>query len=99
MVEMEKRGVPTIASVAPAFVADARMSGKVFGSKHVVLRILPGDSATVSSEKVREMVTATIDQVINGLTKPVSAIEAEVAKPSAVLTIEGEDLLDAYEKM
>ena len=101
MVEWEKRGVPTVASVAPAFFEDAKMSGKVFGCKNVVLRVLPGDSAIEPADRVCEMATETIDQVIDGLTKSATVLEAaaEAAKPSAVLTIEGNNLLDATDKM
>jgi hypothetical protein len=101
MVEFEKRGLPSIASVAPAFYEDAKMSGKVFGSKNIVLRVLPGDSAIEPAERVREMAAETIDQVIDGLTKSAALLEAEAeaAKPSAIITIEGKDLLDATLKM
>jgi hypothetical protein len=99
MVELEKRGIPTVSWVAPGFIEDAKMSGQVFGAKSLALAILSHEPAYELREQVREMVSQSIDQVIEGLTKPVTTTKAETALTSEILTIQGTDLLEATEKM
>ena len=99
MIEVEKRGIPTAAWIDAGFVEDARMSAKTSGAKGLALGVLAGPSAQLPPEQVREQVADSIAQVIEGLTKPVPAFEAEEALPGEVLTIQGADLLDAAEKM
>ncbi len=99
MIEIEKRGLPTAAWIDAGFDEDARMTVKVFGAKGLALGVLAGPSAQLSPERVREQVAGTIERIIDGLTKPVAAFEAKKVLPGGVLTIQGDDLLNAAEKM
>ncbi len=101
MVELEKRGVPTVSWLSPGFLEDAKMSTKIFGAKGLGLALLSRGTVWEHSEQTGELVAAAIDQVIGSLTKPVMAFEAEEKKvaPSEVLTIQGDDSLDAIEKI
>lgn len=99
MLELEKRGIPTVNWCVFGFVEDAKMSAKVFGLKGLPLAVIPHDPAFEDPEQLRETVAKSIDQVIDGLTKEVMEVKAEAALPSEVLTIQGADLLDATEKM
>ncbi len=99
MIELEKRGVPTVGWVGIGFIDDAKMSAKVSGSKGVGLAVLSRETSVEPPEVVRELVGNSIDQVIEGLTRPVMEAKAKEVLLREILTIQGDDLLDATDKM
>jgi len=99
MIEVEKHGIPTVAWFDAGFDKDASMTAKAFGAKGLALGVLPGPSAQLTVEQVQKQVADAIDQIIDGLTKPVTPFKSEEAAVGQVLTIQGDDLLDAEAKM
>ncbi|RMF90143.1 MAG: hypothetical protein D6736_07275 [Nitrospinota bacterium] len=100
MVELEKRGVPTVSWTAEHFVADAQRSAETFGLSTLPLAVMPFPFTNQAPERIRAMVDAAFSQVVAGLTQPITVQEPPlVAQPAEVLTIEGDDLLDAVARM
>ncbi len=100
MVEMEKRGVPTVAWTAERFIHDAQASARAFGLSRIARAVMPAPATNEPADRIRQMAVDSIDQVIDGLTKPALPEAGMVAaKPSEVLKFQAEDLLEAFEKM
>ncbi|MCI0848076.1 MAG: hypothetical protein J4N86_06065, partial [Chloroflexi bacterium] len=103
MVEFEKRGVPTVSWVAEGFIRDAIRSAENFGVPTVAMATMPSPFTNQSPGGVESMVSAGIDQVIQGLTEPpergpaVDAGFTTITEP--MLNFEGKDLLDTMEVM
>lgn len=102
MVELEKRGVPTVSLTANAFIRDARRSAASFGLPFLPIAIMPEPFTNQPPERIRRMVDASIGQVVASLTQ---APEAGPSKPELtmipdeVLPFTGTDLLDATAEM
>ena len=99
MVELEKRGIPTAMWTSAPFVNDGEVSARAFGFETIAMVVMEKATAAHPPEELRRMVDASIDQVIAGLTKPVAKYKAEAPAPSKTISIQGNDLLDATEKM
>jgi len=100
MFEMEKRGIPTVSWTAERFIGDAQASARAFGLSTIAMAVIPDPATNEPTDRIWEMVTASIDQAIDGLTKPVLPEADKVAaRPSEVLKFQAEDLLEATEKM
>jgi len=99
MVELEKRGIPTVMWTSDYFVNDGEVSARSFGFDTIAMATMEKGTAAHPPEELCRMVDASIDQVIAGLTKPVAKRKAEAPAPSKTITIQGNDLLDATEKM
>ena len=81
------------------FVLDAEVSAKTFGFDAVAIATIEKATAARGPEELRQMVDSSIGKVIESLTKPVAKPHAKVGLPSELITIKGNDLLDAMEKM
>jgi len=81
------------------FANDAEVSARAFGFDTVAMAKMTKATAAHSPEELHQMVDNCIDQVLDGLTKLPARHEAEPVLPSKVITIQGDDLLDATEKM
>jgi hypothetical protein len=100
MFELEKRGIPTVSWTAERFIDDAQASALAFGLTTIPIAIIPVPCTNEPADRIRQMAADSIDQVIDGLTKPVSPKVTKVAaRPSKVLKFQAEDLLEAFEKM
>lgn len=99
MLELEKRGTPTVMWTSSSFANDAQVSARAFGFDTLAMAVMEKATAAHSPEELYHIVDNSIDQVTDGLTKPVAKREAEAVLPSKVITIQGDDLLDATEKM
>ncbi|MBI4636407.1 MAG: hypothetical protein HY727_08665 [Candidatus Rokubacteria bacterium] len=100
MVELERRGIPTVIFTARTFVHDAHRSAASFGLAGLPLAVVPLPFTNQRSEDVGAMAEAAFEQVVAGLTEPVeepAAAERPVAEER--LRYEGEDLLDAWTRM
>ena len=100
MVELERRGIPTVVFTARTFVHDAHRSAASFGLAGLPLAVVPLPFTNQRPEAIHEMAAAAFDQVVAGLTRPVEP--APAAAPAAVedrLSFEGEDALEAWEGM
>ena len=100
MVELERRGIPTVVFTAQHFVPDARRSAQSFGLSGLPLAVAPLPFTNQRPEDVHRMAEAAVDQVVAGLTEVVEPWTDEV-RPVADerLVYEGGDLLDAWEGM
>jgi hypothetical protein len=100
MVELERRGIPTVIFTAQHFVPDAERTAATLGLPGLPLAVVPLPFTNQTAEAVHRMVAAAFEQVVRGLTAP-------VAEPTAVaraaveerLVYEGEDALAAWEAM
>ncbi|GIX46680.1 MAG: hypothetical protein KatS3mg131_0891 [Candidatus Tectimicrobiota bacterium] len=101
MVELERRGVPTVSWTAAHFVADARRSARHFGLPHLPLAVMPLPFTNQPPERIRAMVDEAWPQVVAGLTQPVAdePVPEPRVQPAEVLTFEGSDLLAAAAQM
>ncbi len=102
MTLLEKQGVPTVAFTAEAFVRDARRSAESFGLPELPIAVVPKPFTNQPPEAIRAMVAGAIDQVIAGLTRPLTRAEIPeelVFIDEEWLEFEGEDLLGAVRAM
>ncbi len=101
MIELERRGIPTVVFTAEAFVHDAHRSAASFGLPGLPLAVVPKPFTNQQPEDIHRMATAAFEQVLAGLTRPVPAPPA--APPAAArderLIYEGADALEAWERM
>jgi hypothetical protein len=100
MVELERREVPTVIFTAQAFVHDAERSAASFGLPGLPLAVVPQPFTNQRPEDIHRMAEAALEQVIAGLTRPVEApLARERPAAEAWLTFDGEDTLEAWERM
>src|SRR2546425_5973173 len=100
MVELERRGIPTVIFTAQTFVHDAERTAASLGLPGLPLAVVPRPFTNQTPEGVHQMVEAAFEQVITGLTRPV-AEPGPVDRPvlEERLTYDGEDMLVAWEAM
>src|SRR5512144_106468 len=102
MVELERRGIPTVFFTAKTFVHDAQRSAASFGLAGLPIAVLPAPVTNQRPDDIHAMVDGAIEQVIAGLTRPVAAAPPEDHDLPAAddwLAYDGEDLLEAFEAM
>ncbi len=100
MVELERRGIPTVIFTAQHFVHDANGTAATLGLPGLPLAVVPLPFTNQTPEAVHRMVDAAFDQVLRGLTTPVAETTAGERKPAEErLTYEGEDALAAWDAM
>src|SRR3990172_8660453 len=99
MVELERRGIPTVLFTAQTFVHDAHRSAASFGLPGLPLAVVPLPFPNQKPEDVHRMAEAAFDQVVAGLTKAVEARAVERPALEERLAYEGDDLLDAWGRL
>ena len=100
MVELERRGIPTVIFTAQAFVHDAERSAASFGLPGLPLAVVPLPFTNQTPEAIHRMVEAAFAQVLAGLTQPVEAPVAVERPPvEERLVYDGDDGLEAWERM
>ncbi|HSF04182.1 MAG TPA: hypothetical protein VLG10_00175 [Methylomirabilota bacterium] len=100
MVELERRGIPTVIFTAQHFVHDAEGTAAALGLPGLPLAVVPLPFTNQTPEAVHRMVDAAFEQVLGGLTTPVAAPTTAARKPvEERLTYEGEDTLAAWDAM
>jgi hypothetical protein len=100
MVELERRGVPTVAFTAQTFVHDALRSAASFGLPGLPIAVVPLPFTNQRPEDIHRMAEAAFEQVVDGLTRTVEPPEtAARTAPPARLTYQGVDRLAAWEEM
>jgi hypothetical protein len=100
MVELERRGVPTVLFTAQTFVHDAQRSAASFGLAGLPLAVVPLPFTNQKPEAVHRMAEGAFDQVVAGLTQTVDV--RPVAQPPRLedrFAYDGDDLLDAWTLM
>jgi hypothetical protein len=100
MVELERRGIPTVLFTAQTFVHDAHRSAASFGLAGLPLAVVPLPFTNQKPGDVHRMAEAAFDEVLAGLTRPVEAPKV-VARPTLEerFHYEADDLLDAWGRM
>ncbi|HET7343055.1 MAG TPA: hypothetical protein VFL90_16435, partial [Methylomirabilota bacterium] len=71
MVELERRGIPTVVFTAKTFVHDAQRSAASFGLPGLPLAVVPLPFTNQRPDAVHAMVDEALPQVLAGLTAPV----------------------------
>jgi hypothetical protein len=101
MVELERRGIPTVFFTAKTFVHDAQRSAASFGLPGLPIAVLPTPVTNQRPDDIHAMVDGAIEQVIAGLTRPVEAGGHDHDLPVADewLAYGGDDLLAAWDAM
>ncbi len=101
MVELERRGIPTVIFTAERFVHDAERSAASFGLPGLPLAVVPKPFTNQRPEDIHRMAAAAFDQVIAGLTRPLPerATAPRAAAADGPLVYEGADALEAWERM
>src|SRR3989475_12196787 len=100
MVELERRGIPTVLFTAQTFVHDAHRSAASFGLAGLPLAVVPLPFTNQTPPDIHGMAERAFDQVRAGLTRPVEAPKAVERPPlDERLRYDGDDLLDAWGRM
>jgi hypothetical protein len=100
MVELERRGVPTVFFTAQTFVHDAHRSAASFGLPGLPIAVVPMPFTNQRPEDVHRLAAGAFDQVLAGLTRPVEApASGGRAAVEPRLSYRGADLLAAWEEM
>jgi hypothetical protein len=100
MVELERRGAPTVIFTARAFVRDAEESARTFGLPGLPLAVVPLPLTNQPPEAIRKMVDGCFEQLVAGLTRPVAVPPVRPEAPlEDGLWFEGTDLLEATDAM
>jgi hypothetical protein len=101
MVELERRGIPTVFFTAKTFVHDAQRSAASFGLPGLPIAVLPMPLTNQRPADVHAMVEGAIEQVVAGLTRPVETVGDGHDLPAADehLVYGGDDLLAAWDAM
>src|SRR2546421_11414620 len=73
MVELERRGVPTVLFTAQTFVHDAHRSAASFGLAGLPLAVVPLPFTNQKPGDVHRVAERAFEQGVAGLTKPVDA--------------------------
>src|SRR5438034_9875035 len=76
MVELERRGIPTVLFTAQTFVHDAHRSAASFGLAGLPLAVVPLPFTNQTPADIHGMAERAFDQVRAGLTRPVEAPKA-----------------------
>ena len=100
MVELERRGIPTVLFTAQTFVHDAHRSAASFGLAGLPLAVVPRPFTNQKAEDIHRMAEAAFDQVLAGLTKTVET-PTTIERPALEerLVYEGDDLLAALGRL
>ena len=100
MVELERRGTPTVLFTAQTFVHDAHRSAASFGLAGLPLAVVPLPFTNQKAEDIHRMAEAAFDQVLAGLTKTVET-PTTIERPALEerLVYEGDDLLAALGRL
>lgn len=100
MVELERRGLPTVFFTAQTFVHDAQRSAATFGLPGLPIAVVPRPFTNQRPEDIHRMVEGAFDQVVAGLTRAIATTEpAPRAAARSRLMYEGTDLLAAWDEM
>ncbi len=100
MVEVERRGIPTVLFTARTFVHDAERSAASFGLPGLPLAVVPTPFTNQRPEDIHRMVDGAFDQVLAGLTRAVETpARTEAAVLDERLIYEAPDLLGAWAEM
>src|SRR3989441_1071874 len=100
MVELERRGVPTVLFTPQTFVHDAHRSAASFGLAGPPLAVVPLPFTHQTPAGNHRVGARAFDQVRAGLTRPVEAPKAVERPPlDERLRYDGDDLLDAWGRM
>ncbi len=104
MIEIEKRGVPTVVVVTRPFVEDAKVTAEMFGIPNLSFAVLELNTCSnVDDEAIRKASDAVTHHVLNGLLKIENREQAlgqqTETKPEYQLeTFRGHDKLKAWEE-
>src|SRR5438046_9000917 len=97
MVELERRGMPTVLFTAQTFVHDAHRSAASFGLAGLPLAVVPLPFTNQTPRDIQGMAERAFDQVQAGLTRTVEAPKAGDCPPrDQRLRYDGDDLPDAW---
>src|SRR5262245_61418231 len=102
MIELEARGIPTVACTARGFVEDARTSAATFGLPELPLAVFPHPFTNQPPERIQAMIDEGIDAIVAGLTQPPAGaldVRPAATAEAEVLAFEGDDLLDCFDRM
>jgi hypothetical protein len=104
MVELERRGVPTVAITAEGFVEDAHWSAKLFGCPEAPLLVTKYAITSQPEVLIHEMIDAATEQAVTAFTVaptvPTEDLVHHVTTGGAsTFRYQGSDLLDAFDRM
>jgi hypothetical protein len=103
LVQIERRGIPTVGLVTHPFKEDAEITAQTFGMPHARMAVLKSDTLTnLNQTQIFAAADDATDQVLDGLTKDIAseAVDAEKdSKPSySTETFNGSDGTKAWEE-
>jgi hypothetical protein len=93
----EKSGIPAISIVAPQFISLCKIAVQGEGVPSLAMATIPQEVMSGASSHIQASCEATIDDIVNGLTK--WAPEKEVEEREKWLEFDGTDYQDAADRM
>ena len=98
MISIEKKGRPTVSFTSRHFVKDAQTTAEVLGLPEVPLAIVNETITNQAPDRIRSMIAGTVEQVEEGLTRPVQAGGPGQSRRSEREVVEGEDQIECFEQ-
>jgi hypothetical protein len=99
LVELEKRGIPTVDIVTDRFEHEAHTRALGLGLIGLATAVVPAELSQADRKTLDAMVDEAMPKIIYGLTRPVPASKMERAFKPAIIEInakEGEDILETW---
>jgi hypothetical protein len=105
-VGIEKLGIPCVSIVQEGFVAAAKSSGEAFQLRNLTLAVTPYVFTSLNAQQTRQAVDLIIEDIIIGLTNPLTELGENVVRRIAmqgsqdeIIEFIGEDYKECLEKM
>lgn len=101
LVELEKRGIPTVDIVTDRFEHEAHIRAIGLGLTGLATAVVPAEISQADRNTLNTMVDEAMPKIIYALTRPVEAAKMERAFKPAIIEIKtkkGEDSLEAWYK-
>jgi len=99
LVELEKRGIPTVDIVTDRFEHEAHIRATGLGLVGLATAVVPAEISHADRQGVNAMVDDAMQKIIYGLTRPITATKMERVFKPAIIEIEskkGEDIEEIW---
>jgi hypothetical protein len=99
LVELEKRGIPTVDIVTDRFEHEAHIRALGLGLTGLATAVVPAAVSQADRQTVNAVVDDTMQKIIYALTRPVAAAKMERSSKPAIIEIkskQGEDVLETW---
>jgi hypothetical protein len=99
LVELEKRGIPTVDIVTDRFEHEAHVRATGLGLAGLATAVVPAEASQANRQKLNAMVDEAMPKIVYALTRPVTSAKMDRIFKPRVVTIKarkGEDITEAW---